>query len=219
MQTGYQHNSEEDGGTAEMIIKKKVAAICKKSKNMLLATSKDKTQWVGQGTAFYSIAGLPEMTVPEVMTALDYTDDEKAKFTGMAPIDLGKSISDTYPEEILADEIKAVYHNAIKYLMIKAGGRVILINSEYLIPVKHEAQTSYYVRFKENGDAFLCVKVGMLAEAIVMDSCFTEPEIKTLIDGMRRIETSILNGYAPYLETKDGGADGEQMEMGDNEEI
>ena len=200
-----------------MIIKKKVAAICKKSKSLLLATSNDNTQWVGQGLAFYSIAGLPKMTLPEVMNALDYTEDEKAKFTTMAPMDLGKSISDAYPEEILADEIKAVYHNAIKYLMIKAGGRVIL-NSEYLVPVKHEAQTSYYVRFKENGDAFLCVKVGLLAEAIVRDSCFTDDEIKSLIDSMRRIETNILNGYAPYIDIKNEESD-MQMKMNDSEEM
>lgn len=197
-----------------MIIKKKVASICKKSKSMLLATSKDNTQWVGQGSAFYSIAGLPQMTVPEVMNALDYTDDEKAKFTEMAPIDLDKNISDAYSEEILADEIKAVYHNAVKYLMVKAGGRVILINSEYLIPVKHEAQTGYYVRLKENGDAFLCIKVGMLAEAIVMDSCFTESEIRALIDGMKSIETSILNGYAPYAENNCNNSSDEQTELG-----
>ncbi len=196
-----------------MIIKKKVASICKKSKSMLLATSADNTQWVGQGSAFYSIAGLPQMTVPEVMNALDYTDDEKARFTEMAPIDLGKNISDAYPEEILADEIKAVYHNAVKYVMVKAGGRVILINSEYLIPVKHEAQTGYYVRLKENGDAFLCIKVGMLAEAIVMDSCFTETEIHALIDGMKSIETSILNGYAPYTENNLNNSGDDQNEI------
>lgn len=200
-----------------MIIKKKVAAICKKSKSVLLATSNDNTQWVGQGRAFYSIAGLPKMTLPEVMNALDYTEDEKAKFTTMAPMDLGKSISDAYPEEIPADEIKAVYHNAIKYLMIKAGGRVILINSEYLVPVKHEAQTSYYVRFKENGDAFLCVKVGLLAEAIVGDSCFTDTEIESLIDSMEQIKTNILNGYAPYIEAQNAETD-KQMEMCNNEE-
>lgn len=201
-----------------MIIKKKVASICKKSKSVLLATSNDNTQWVGQGRAFYSMAGLPKMTLPEVMNALDYTEDEKAKFTTMAPIDLGKSIYDTYSEEIPADEIKAVYHNAIKYLMIKAGGRVILINSEYLVPIKYEAQTSYYVRFKENGDAFLCVKSGLFAEAIVRDCCFTDGEIKSLIAGMKQIETNILNGYAPYIETNDEESE-EQMEMYDSGEM
>ena len=84
MQKRSQHYGEKNGGADQMIIKKKVASICKKNKSMLLATSADNTQWVGQGSAFYSIAGLPQMTVPEVMNALDYTDDEKAKFTEMA---------------------------------------------------------------------------------------------------------------------------------------
>ncbi len=108
-----------------MILKKKVAQLCKRSKGILLATAKDKTQWVGAHSAAYSLAGMPAMSIEEVMVAFDYTEDEKAKFTTASVIDLGDLISDSYADEILVEEnSKSVYFNDVHYVMYSLEWRM-----------------------------------------------------------------------------------------------
>ena len=86
-----------------MILKKKVAQLCKRSKSILLSTAKDRTQWVGAQSAAYSLAGMPSMSIEELMVAFDYTEDEKSKFTTASVIDLGDRISDDYPEAVIGE--------------------------------------------------------------------------------------------------------------------
>ncbi|MCM1298212.1 MAG: hypothetical protein NC203_00475 [Firmicutes bacterium] len=183
-----------------MIIKKKVASILKKSKTMLLATAEDGTQWAGQGAAYYSLAGLPQMNVAEVMNALDYTEEEKAKFTTQTTAQLGEIIEDNYPAEIPVDSMKPVYYAEVKYIMFSAGGRVLLINSELLQPVKHQMETAFFMRIKEDGHVVLCVKVGIFAEAVICDVEFKRKGIDDLLAGMEKIKQEIANGYKPLDE-------------------
>lgn len=181
-----------------MILKKKVAQLCKRSKGILLATAKDKTQWVGANSAAYSLSGMPTMSIEEVMVAFDYTEDEKAKFTAASVIDLGDLISDDYADEILIeDNSKSVYFNDIHYVMYTAGGRVIMINSEYLIAIKTCGETRYYIRFKETGECFLCVKNGFIAEALIAERKFAKEELETLLNSLRQTAKQIEDGYMP----------------------
>lgn len=202
-----------------MILKKKVAQLCKRSKGILLATAKDKTQWVGAHSAAYSLAGMPAMSIEEVMVAFDYTEDEKAKFTTASVIDLGDLISDSYADEILVEEnSKSVYFNDVHYVMYNAGGRVILINSEYLVPIKTCGETRYYIRFKETGECCLCVKNGMIAEAVIAERNFTEGELEALLNSLRETAKQIEDGYAPCLAAEtDYDEESEQLGMEDEE--
>lgn len=200
-----------------MILKKKVAQLCKRSKGIFLATAKDKTQWVGAHSATYSLAGMPKMSIEEVMVAFDYSEDEKAKFTTASVVDLGDLISDDYEAEILVeDNSKSVYFNDVHYVMYTAGGRVILINSEYLVPIKTCGETRYYIRFKETGECFLCVKNGMIAEAVIGERNFTESELKSLLNSLRETAKQIEEGYAPCISEKTDYDEGsEQLGMED----
>lgn len=202
-----------------MILKKKVAQLCKRSKGILLATAKDKTQWVGAHSAAYSLAGMPAMSIEEVMVAFDYTEDEKAKFTTASVIDLGDLISDSYANEILVeDNSKSVYFNDVHYVMYNAGGRVILINSEYLVPIKTCGETRYYIRFKKTGECCLCVKNGMIAEAVIAERNFTESELEALLNSLRETTKQIEEGCAPCLVAEtDYDEESEQLGMEDEE--
>ena len=43
-----------------MIIKR-IAALCKAEKNIILLDCDDGTQWVGDGRGFYQLVGMPEL--------------------------------------------------------------------------------------------------------------------------------------------------------------
>ena len=43
-----------------MIIKR-IAALCKAAKNIILLDCDDGTQWVGDGRGFYQLVGMPEL--------------------------------------------------------------------------------------------------------------------------------------------------------------
>lgn len=202
-----------------MILKKKVAQLCKRSKGILLATAKDRTQWVGAQSAAYSLAGMPSMSIEELMVAFDYTEDEKSKFTTASVIDLGDLISDDYPNEILVENnSKSVYFNDVHYVMYSAGGRVILINSEYLVPIKTCGETRYYIRFKETGECYLCVKNGMIAEAVIGERNFSEGELKSILKSLRETADQIEDGYEPRAAAKEYDEGSEQLGMEEKDE-
>ena len=199
--------------------KKKVAQLCKRSKGILLATAKDKTQWAGAQSATYSLAGMPSMSIEELMVAFDYTEDEKSKFTTTSVIDLGDLISDDYPNEILVENnSKSVYFNDVHYVMYSAGGRVILINSEYLVPIKTCGETRYYIRFKETGECYLCVKNGMIAEAVIGERNFSEGELDALLKSLRETADQIEDGYEPRASAKEYDEGSQQLGMEEDDE-
>ena len=202
-----------------MILKKKVAQLCKRSKSILLSTAKDNTQWAGAQSAAYSLAGMPSMSIEELMVAFDYTEDEKSKFTTTSVIDLGDLISDDYPNEILVENnSKSVYFNDVHYVMYSAGGRVILINSEYLVPIKTCGETRYYIRFKETGECYLCVKNGMIAEAVIGERNFSEGELDALLKSLRETADQIEYGYEPRAAAKEYDEGSEQLGMEEKDE-
>ena len=60
-----------------MIKKKKVAAICRKHKQLRLATTADGTQWIGPSSGtLYIMAGMPRMTIDEALSAFDYSEKD-----------------------------------------------------------------------------------------------------------------------------------------------
>ncbi|MCH5195921.1 MAG: hypothetical protein J1F28_04365 [Oscillospiraceae bacterium] len=59
-----------------MIRKKKVAALCKKLGRLYVVTAVNGVQWVGYGTTFYKMEGMPQMKPVEYAAAFDFSEKD-----------------------------------------------------------------------------------------------------------------------------------------------
>lgn len=197
-----------------MIIKKKVAKICKQRKVVVLDQANDGTQFAGVTTALYSMVGMPRMTVPEVLTTFDYSEDEKSKISEVEGVGIGSLADDIYDKEILVEErCRSVYYNDRHYILFNAQGTAILVNAEYLMPIKTCGETRYYIRFNDNNAPLLCVKMGMCVEAVIMPICFNKEEFGKLLKSLDETAYILESQYKPAGDSGDDPEEGEQQEM------
>lgn len=199
-----------------MISKKKVAQICKQRKLVVLAQVKDGTQFAGTGHAMYSMAGMPKMTVPEVKTVFDYSEEEKSKIAEVEETNgIGGVADDNYSKEILVEErSRSVYYKDCHYILFNAQGVAILINAEFLTPIKTCGETRYYIRFNESNAPLLCVKTGMLVEAVIFPVLFNEEELGNLLQSLADTSYILENQYEPTRKGNHNDAEeDEQQEM------
>lgn len=61
-----------------MIIKR-IAALCKAAKNIILMDCDDGTQWVGDGKGFYQLVGMPELGEQSICAVMDIPLEKAAE--------------------------------------------------------------------------------------------------------------------------------------------
>lgn len=186
-----------------MIKKKKVAALCKKTYTISMTTRSDGTQWVGNGTALYSMEGMPKMTPDEVAVAFDYSDTERAAMKHNENSAAAVLTGDEYPAEILIEiPPRDVIIGSGHYMMFKAADRVMFISSSALTPIEIDGQTNFYMRFLRGNEEykFLCVKQGLLAQAIIMATVISQERLDEWIADMYDTINSVKTGYKCHSE-------------------
>lgn len=192
-----------------MIKKKRVAALCKSCKHLVMQTMSDNTQWIGDGGAMYILAGIEPMSAESLASMLDYTEKD---FAGI-----------TFSENHTADELfreendsdvqiesppKRVIIENSEYLIFETGTKLIFINGEYLKPIVVDDQTTYFMRTApSDGNCVLCVKKGFLPEAIICGVSFDEKALNDWFDDLAGIITSVQNKYMARREIEQGEAD------------
>lgn len=189
-----------------MIKKKKVAALCKKAHTITMTTCSDGTQWVGNGTALYSMEGMPKMTPNEVAVAFDYSDTERETMKLNENRYIAALTVDDYPEEIIIeDPPRDIIIGSGHYMMFKAADRVMFVDSAALAPVELDSQTNFFMRCIDGNEEykFLCIKQGLLAQAIVIATVISQERIDEWVVDMYNTINSIRTGYKCHSE--DGG--------------
>lgn len=188
-----------------MIKKKKVAALCKKNYTITMTTRSDRTQWVGNGTALYSMEGMPKMTPEEVAVAFDYSDAERKAMTLNENRHIADLTVDDYPGEMIIEiPPRDIIIGSTHYMMFTAANTVMFIDSAALAPVEFDSQTNFFMRCIDGNEEykFLCIKQGLLAQAIVIATVISRERIDEWVVDMYNTINSIKTGY------KCGGDDG-----------
>lgn len=202
-----------------MIKKKRVAALCKSRKHLIMQTMSDNTQWIGDGAAMYILAGIEPMSAESLASMLDYTDKEFADiaFTEHhAAAELFREENDSDVQ--IESPPKRVIINNSEYLIFETGTKLIFINSEYLKPILTDDQTTYFMRnVPGTASIALCVKKGFLPEALICGVSFNEKTLSTWLDELGGIINAVTCKYIGHL---DKGEDeyGEQLELEDDDE-
>lgn len=105
-----------------MIIKR-IAALCKAAKNIILMDCDDGTQWVGDGRSFYQLVGMPELGEQSICAVMDIPLEKAAEM---------KITRQKMPE----------YYNPEKAAGVSGyleydGGNCITFMAKTLMPVKN----------------------------------------------------------------------------------
>ncbi len=146
---------------------KQVESIVKVSKQIHILNAFD-CQWLGDGTAFYPLYDMPELTESTIYTMLDIPEDNRSKYVCTErnfPSEYSLNDFEIDETVIMRDMFDVVVRGAIVE-PLKTPRGLIFIDTKYLKPF---ADDSYelYERISENGDIYIVVKCGFTLRGII----------------------------------------------------
>lgn len=146
----------------------KIAKLIKKSKRLIIHTD-GKEQWISDGAAVYPVLGMPKMSETEMLTFLNFQDNDKINVTEwngenamLSDTDPNEELIESFGPTILVKDEKCV----VFYTSIGA----LIINENYLTPVlSHysEGEPTFYFRCT-NGKPYIAVKKGLYLLAAIL---------------------------------------------------
>lgn len=199
-----------------MITKKKVAALCKSHKCLAMQTMSDNTQWIGDGCAMYILAGIEPMSADSLISMLDFTEKDVRIAEPNVPEETFAESNDSDIQ--IAEPPKRVIINNREFLIFETEKQLIFINGDYLKPIVTDDQTQYFMRIGFDGKPVLCVKKGLLPEAVILGVRFDENSLKDWLSELEGIiHTVMLKYIKPLSELEKDRAVYEQMKLEENE--
>lgn len=202
-----------------MIKKKRVAAICKAHKALRAQTMSDNTQWIGNGSAMYILAGIEPMSLEALASMLDYTEKDISKMSFFEEHLDEEIFSENNSTDIQIETppMRVIIKDA-EYLIYETGTRLIFIDSYYLKPIVANDQTTYFMRTLPGGkDTVLCVKKGFLPEAIICGVRFDEQALHTWFDELGGVINAVTDKYIYHLAEMKKAID-EQLKLEDGDD-
>lgn len=150
---------------------KQIAGLIKKSKRIVLYQG-DGEQWVSDGVAMYSMAGLPHMRLSEFFRMADIPAEKAA--------DYQQSEADVMPEEICVDEYmeederlelqdftfgRQGYEFSV---LATEKQRAFLLQSRYLKPFEDVLTLEFCLRKSPRGKSYITVHDGIFTAAVLL---------------------------------------------------
>lgn len=195
-----------------MIKKKRVAALCKSKRRLVMQTLPDNTQWIGDGGAMYILAGIEPMSEESLASMLDYSEKDIAAIRFTQAHGSEELFSDNNESDVqIKNPPKRVIIKNAEFLIFETGNDLIFINGDYLKPIVTDDQTTYHMRTLSDGQNVLCVKKGFLPEAVILGVNFDNAALDGWFDDLAGIVTSVQNKYMARREAVPGEPDLQMM--------
>lgn len=150
----------------------KIAAICKKSKQVAIFTDpiSDGVQFIGDGYATYSVSGLPELDSKSILTIFDVPEckqEEWAVRSGMIPDYLNFHDTDSGEKIIEISKPSIILNGKELYPFYMSRG-ITFFNSSYFKPFANMDYIYFFERYTSQGIPYIAVKSGIILCAIIM---------------------------------------------------
>lgn len=181
-----------------MIKTKKVAAICKTHKRIASQVIGDETptQWIGDGFGMYILAGVEPLNEYGLASVFDYSEsDVKSIVFG----------SGGFPDNIFNDDFSGevkieksperIIIKGAEYLIFRTDDNLIFIDELYLKPVVTNSQTNFSLRNIGDLGTALCIKKGLLLEAVIMGTYLTNELLKEWFSDIAKTISDIQKHY------------------------
>ena len=155
---------------------KNIAAICKKTKQIVLFNKRDDdgdtiAQYISDGCAVYPISGLPELDEESILTIFDVPEKDREKWFvkyAAMPREINFEDIDANEKPVIEGNLSIVFAGTtLKPLQTRRG--LVFIESRYLSPVSDVLDVlSLYERFTPSGTPYIVAKAGFLLQAVIM---------------------------------------------------
>lgn len=155
---------------------KSIAAICKKSKRVVLYSKRNiegdiVQQYISDGSAVYPVSGLPALNEESILTIFDIPEKQREDwFVKDADIPDGINFEDMDSSEQIIERagLSIVYAGkTLKPLQTRHG--LIFMESRYLAPISDVLDVmELYERATPGGEPYIVAKAGFLLQAVIM---------------------------------------------------
>lgn len=179
-----------------MIIKR-IAALCKAEKNIILLDCDDGTQWVGDGRGFYQLVGMPELGEQSICAVMDIPPEKAAEMKITR-----KKMPEAYDPEkaggvsgyLEFDDGKCVTFLGRTLMPVKNREGIRFIQPKYLKPLGDLDN----ITLESGGRRFLIANDGMFPVAFIL----VEPVPELLVSWLAEVS---MAARAEELENKQIG--------------
>lgn len=196
----FHRMSRKRGATMKI---KNVAAICKRSKNIVLyydRSGSGKQQYISDGFAVYPIFGLPELNEEYILTIFDIPEKERDKWIVRETIlPDGISLDDTDDGEKEVFQISmSINYGGVPLRPLKTKSGIVYIDSRYLSPLSDVLDVlRLYERRTEEGALYIAAKAGLLLQAVILPySDINENFVNRLSELAKLTAEAFNNQYA-----------------------
>lgn len=165
----------------------KIAALAKRDRKAILMRDADGMQWLGTGSAFYLLGGMPPLDSDTVLTVMGVPEDKKSTWFSVEKEDKGKLLENDVPgeEEVTADNagVSVIYGGKLLMPIYMMMG-MVWIDAELLAPTdrKEAGYRRFFIRCMENGTRVVAVKEGLVLTAVIMECRIESNDLADALD-------------------------------------
>ena len=149
---------------------KAMAQLVSKRKTVRLYEG-DGEQWVSDGVAMYSLAGLPELGLSGLFRIFEISEDKAAEFVAeTAVFPVGYSVED-YMSDDEALELQDFSFSRSGYdmnILATESGKAYMVQSKYFKPFEDHEKLEYILRKTPKGQSYITAHDGMFAVAVLL---------------------------------------------------
>lgn len=151
---------------------KKISAMCSKSKTYHILDKTDAgghiTQWMGDGSAFYQLAGLPTLDEEGLCKLFDIAPNNRDKFD-IAHRDMPLDVSDSNPLDSPVENMgMSLFCHGKELIPLRAKDGILFIQRQYLRPMADEADLIELYEREAAGIRYIVAKAGMFIQAVIL---------------------------------------------------
>lgn len=154
---------------------KNIAAICKKTKMMILFNEQNgdgeiTAQYISNGAAVYPITGLPVLGEDEILTIFDITEKQRDKwYVRTQEVPAGINLADIDKNERQVEQSNISIASDGKVLLpLQTYDRIVFIDNAYIQPFNDVMDiVELYARTTVDGAVYIAAKAGFMLQAVI----------------------------------------------------
>lgn len=147
----------------------KVFKVCKDRKYARILEFENGIQWLGDGSAFYPLANMPNIQEEHIYTLFEIPERKKDDYIISVENTPMVIFDDIDNDEIpIKDDTLSIRigDRHLKPLYTDTG--LIMLDETYLKPLSDYPELSYFKRMAENGQEVIAIKAGIFLVAMIM---------------------------------------------------
>ena len=177
---------------------KKIEAICKASRRIVVLWG-GECQWIGDGSAFYPVYGLPILTEEHIFTMFDISEDKRSKYLfNETELPAAYNFTDYCDSELplVREDISLIRYGAT-LIPLKTSEGITFVNKRYLKPLE-DGENEYVLceRTDKNGRVYIVAKQGFLLAAVIMPASVVDQSFVEILKTMYELSAAKLHNGA-----------------------